>query len=193
MSAPLAFLDIESDGVHPDRKAWEIAIVRREPGGAETAWQAFVEIDLSDTPDGFGLSVGRYHDRHPFGRFISLGDDSALGSALIPEHAAIEVARRTHGAVVVGINPSFDTHTLDRLLRANGLIPAWGYMPICAKTLAVGYLRGWGNKEISPPYRTDDLTEALGLEPAPEDERHTAMGDVRFAMRIYDAVMGGTS
>jgi hypothetical protein len=35
--------------------------------------------------------------------------------------------------------------------------------------------------------------EALGVESASEDERHTAMGDVRWVMRMYDAIMGSAS
>jgi hypothetical protein len=156
-------------------------------------WQTFVDIDLS-TGDPFGLRVGRFYERHPLGQTLStLGRPWVDAWGMSKNMAARTVARLTHGATVVGINPSFDTHTLDRLLRAHGLLPSWDYTPICAKTLALGYLRGWGNKDVSLPYRTDDLVEALGIEPPPEDERHTAMGDARFAMRIYDAVMSDRS
>jgi hypothetical protein len=54
MSAPIVFMDTECDGLRPDRKVWEVAIVRREPDGRETEWQAFVDIDLS-TAEPFGL------------------------------------------------------------------------------------------------------------------------------------------
>ena len=45
---------------------------------------------------------------------------------------------------------------------------------------------------ITPPWKSDDLSAALGITVS-EDERHTALGDARWAMRIYDAVMGGPS
>lgn len=37
---------------------------------------------------------------------------------------------------------------------------------------------------------THDLARAVGVEP-PTDERHTAMGDARWAMAVYDAITGG--
>lgn len=30
MSTPLVFIDTETDGLHPGRKAWEIALIRRD-------------------------------------------------------------------------------------------------------------------------------------------------------------------
>ena len=191
----LAFVDVESDGVHLERKPWEIAVIRREPDGTETEWAAFVDIDLGDTPDGFGLKVGKFHDRHPLGRHIAHGDDWSLASWGRKDHvsdrdAAYRVAQLTHSAVIVGINPSFDTHTLERFLRAHGLIPTWDYTPICAKTLAHGYLAGQG-KPAPPRWKTDDLPDLLGIDPVPDEERHTALGDARWAARVYDAVMSG--
>lgn len=198
MTAPIAFLDTESDGVHPARKVWEVAIIRRDPDGTETAWQAFVDIDLSTTPDGFGLAVGKFHDRHPLGRHIAHGDSWSVPSFgmdgyLSRRDAAFEVAARTHGAVVVGINPGFDVGGLDPLLRAHGLLPTWDYTPTCAKTLAAGWLVGRGllnPKTSPPPWKTGDIAEKLGIV-IPDDERHTALGDARFAVRMYDAATGG--
>lgn len=197
MNAPIAFLDCETDGVHPDRKVWEVAVIRREPDGQQTEWQAFVDIDLGDTPDGFGVTVGKFYDRHPLGRHIAHRDDWSLPSWGRKEHmserdAAYEVAKLTHGATIVGINPSFDTHALERLLRRHGLIPAWDYTPVCAKTWAVGWLVGRGLLDPTPPpWKTGDITEKLRIPLMPDEERHTALGDARLAMRIYDAVVTG--
>jgi len=62
---PLCFIDTETDGVHPGRKPWEIALIRRDETG-EHEQSFFVDIDLS-TADPFGLRVGRFYDRHPLG------------------------------------------------------------------------------------------------------------------------------
>jgi len=43
--------------------------------------------------------------------------------------------------------------------------------------------------DFGPPWDSDEISRALGVEP-PTDERHTAMGDARWARAIYDAVMG---
>jgi hypothetical protein len=37
---------------------------------------------------------------------------------------------------------------------------------------------------------SDALSRACGVEP-PTTERHTAMGDVRWAIALYDAISGG--
>jgi hypothetical protein len=42
----------------------------------------------------------------------------------------------------------------------------------------------------SLPWKSHDLSAILGVESAVEDE-HTALGDARWAMRVYDAVMAG--
>jgi hypothetical protein len=188
-AVPLAFLDCETDGVHPGRKAWEIAIVRREPDGTETEWQAFVDIDLS-TADLFGLRVGQFYDRHPLGRDLSGGvrvtaerGPNWIGTA----RAANEVARLTHGAYIFGANPSFDTETLAPLLRGHGLVPAWHYTPWCTTTLAVGFLAAKGQLPPSP-WKSYELSRLVGVEPPSETEEHTAMGDVRWVMRMWDAI-----
>ena len=193
-AAPLTFVDAETDGVHPGRKPWEIAVIRREPDGCETEWSAFVEIDLSDTPDGFGISVGKFYERHPHGQVLANPDAAGLPKSdwvTSRELAAHRIARMTHGAVLVGINPAFDADVLENLLRAHGLLPAWDYTPICAKTRAVGWLIGRGlldPKTDGPPWRTADILEKLGIV-VPDEERHTALGDAKLARRIYDALL----
>jgi len=190
--APIAFVDTETDGVHPNRRPWEIAVIRREPDGRETEWTAFVEIDLSSA-DPFGLRVGKFYDRHPLGRHIAHGDDWSLASWGRGDHvslrdAAFTVAQMTHGAHLVGATPNFDAEVFDRLLRSQGLLPGWHYHLIDVGALALGALAAQGLR-FHPPYKTDQLTSALGVELATDAERHTALGDTRWAMRVYDAVM----
>lgn len=202
MTVPVCAIDSETDGVHPGRKPYEIALIRRDERG-ETVASFFVEIDLS-TADPFGLRVGRFYDRHPLGQNIVMPGDvpaaywpsywipseaRATGDYLTRDAAARAVARMTHGAHLIGAVPNFDTEIFDRLLREHGLCPGWHYHLVDVENLAVGYLAGQGNP-IQPPWKSDDLSAALGLEPIDEDERHTALGDARFAMRIYDRIMG---
>lgn len=194
-ATPIVALDTETTGVHPERQVWEIGMIRRDDDGQRET-QFYVDVDL-DQADPFGLSVGRFYERHPLGRYVS-GRDDAPAPARPQRLAAIEVARWTHGAHVVGAVPNFDTEVLSSLLRAHGAIPAWHYHLIDVETLAVGYLHAQavefpGSRAADfvaggLPWDSDDLTAALDLDPVPEDERHTALGDARWAMRIYDAV-----
>lgn len=206
MNMPICFLDTETDGLHPARKAWEIAMIRREPDGTEHRTEFFVDIDL-DTADLMGLKIGRFYERHPYGRYLS-GEipDFAFGikhdgHLLRPRDAAHEVARFTHGAYVVGIVPNFDTEVLANLLREQHLVPAWYYHLDDAETLAAGYLRGICAADTEPmaddirevltlPRKSEEISRALGVEPPAGDLRHTAMGDAVWAMRIYDHVTG---
>lgn len=191
MTAPLCFVDTETDGVHPDRKPWEIALIRCEPNGRQTRWADFVEIDLA-TADPFGLRIGRFYDRHPLGRFIArgnLGDPPHPPRAIPADEAAMRVAQMTHGAYLVGIVPDFDARTLAELLRAHGLAPSWDHHLIDVRGLAVGYLRGRGEK-VDPTATTVELLEAVGVRTPPEEEKHTALGDALWAGRAYDKIMG---
>lgn len=196
---PLCFLDTETDGVHPGRKAWEVAVIRRDDDG-EQEFQCFVEIDLS-TADLFGLKVGGFYKRHPLGRYLSGHDKDRpevdyeatqdSGEYLSRYAAACEVARLTHGAHIVGAVPNFDTEVLGTHLRDEGLTPAWHYHLIDVEAMAVGALCGGGLLDGPPlPWKSDDLSQALGVEPPSEIERHTALGDARWAMRLYDAIVG---
>jgi hypothetical protein len=188
MTAPLCFVDTETDGVHPGRKPWEVALIRRDPNGTETTEHFYLSIDLS-TADPFGLRIGGFYDRHPMGRRLS-GATGPKGSQVRPiTSAAPLIARMTHEAHIVGAVPNFDTEILERLLRENGLTPAWHYHLIDIENLAVGYLNGRGAGAMHPPWSSDAITAALGLPPVDEKERHTALGDARWAMHVYDTVL----
>ena len=214
MSAPIVFLDTETDGVHPDRKVWEIGMIRRD-GDRQKQTSFFVDIDLA-TADPFGLKVGRFYERHPLGRQLAAGyiNDSATSDVWADmdwrargvvslADAAMRVARWTHGAHIVGAVPNFDTEVLGRLLRDQGLTPSWHYHLIDVEALAVGYLAGrWaqaedaGVAESGPfdpglPWNSDQLSTAIGVSPAASEERHTALGDARWVSRMYDVILNG--
>jgi DNA polymerase III epsilon subunit-like protein len=196
----LCFLDTETTGVHPERKVWEVAMIRREDSGIESSTSFFVEVNLQNA-DPFGLKVGRFYDRHPLGRYLSLAgpfekvpDTGETPDYYTGEHAAREVARCTHGAHIVGAVPNFDTEVLAELLRWHGLTPAWHYHLIDVEALAIGYLSAMRTggpewRSLRLPWDSDALSRQVGVEPASDQERHTALGDARWAMRLYDAIV----
>ena len=78
----------------------------------------------------------------------------------------------------------------------------WHYRPIDIATLAAGYRYGqaasgaYGGDFTFPtdypqvPYRSYELSRAVGVEPPAKAEAHTALGDARWAKAVYDAVTG---
>ena len=208
---PIVFIDTETTGVHPGRKVWEVAMIRRDASG-DTETEFFVEVDLSDA-DPFGLNVGRFYERHPLGRYLSGRAPERypdpFNSEMIDEEialplddAAAQIARVTHGAHLVGAVPNFDADTLAPLLREHRLIPAWHYHLIDVEALAVGWLEGQAaaaraeidnsiTSGMALPWNSEDLSRAVGVDPERFD-RHTALGDAKWARAIYDAVTGGT-
>ena len=201
MTAPIVFLDTETDGLHPGRRVWEVAMIRRdEMGQTETSF--FVALDLRNS-DPFGLRVGGFWDRHPAGRKISgqKCSPSDFVNVLSKHDAAKEVMRWTFGAHIVGAIPSFDTETLAGLLRSEGYMPSWHHHLIDIEAMALGWLWGRSKGHSRPigldgrtidlaalPVRSDNLAAACGVEPPTDVERYTAMGDARWVMRWYDAL-----
>lgn len=192
---PLCFIDTETTGVHPGRRAWEIAIIRRDEKGQRKLVLQIEDIDLSNA-DPFGLKVGRFYDRHFL--YARTHDTASEHYRLVKEAGAARLVEYyTRGAHLVGAVPSFDAEVFDDMLRRHGLIPAWHYHLIDVEALAVGWLSAAAHFERGPrvelglPWKSDDLSLALGVEPASEEERHTALGDAHWAMRLYDAITGG--
>ena len=201
----LCFLDTETTSLRPDRRAWDIAIIAREPGRPDVEHYWLIderELDLGNA-DPMALKIGRFSERHPNYRL----DRESTGTDTESEYDALRLVEAiTRGAHLVGAVVSFDAEVLAARMRANGICPSWHYHLIDVEALAIGYLAGrgwpldhWGDPESAAakafdprdlPWKSDDLSAALGITVS-EDERHTALGDARWAMRIYDAVMGG--
>jgi len=209
----LCFIDTETTSLRADRRMWEIGIIVRRvaaPGHEQRWFIAAEDLDLGNA-DLMALKVGRFHDRHPeYARDHSL---PARREAAVLQ----EVERLTRGAHLVGAVVSFDAEVLGNRMREHGICPSWHYHIIDVEALAAGYLNGrrarqneivdryplenegreapglirWNDPVTALPWKSDDLSAALGVTVSDED-RHTALGDARWAMRIYDAVMGHT-
>nr|WP_161387588.1 exonuclease domain-containing protein [Enterococcus hirae] len=174
-------MDTETTGLSLDDDIWEFAAIRREVDGSESETHLFIQHDLdkcASLPEQF---YADHKARFPSGENWADTQESAA------QQIASLFTDRPH---VVGAVPNFDTERIALLLRRHGIEPGWHYHLIDVENLAIGYLAAQG-VHLDLPWNSDALTAALGLPPVPEDERHTAMGDARWAMRIYDAVMGG--
>lgn len=157
MTSPLVFVDTETTSLAPNRRAWEVAMIRVEPD-ADTLTGRGLSFFISDVDlahaDQQALAVGRFYDRHP--RYAEPADrpgvatgsnyDSRLsalaraGTLRTENQAALTVEHMTRGAQLVGFNPGFDAEVLSAMLRHHHLVPAWHYHPIDVKALAAGFL-----------------------------------------------------
>lgn len=200
---PLAFVDTETTHLDPRYgHVWEIAVIRRRPDvDSEFVWQ--VRPDLT-TADPEALKIGRYEERFaiPDGwdavEFVPSGPPFR---SLIPE-MLFDLQEALSGAVVVGSNPGFDVAFLTKLLQAHGRKLPWHYRPIDIATLAAGYRYGqaasgaYGGEFAfqadypQMPYKSYELSRAVGVEPPAKGVAHTALGDARWARDVYDAVTG---
>lgn len=192
----VVFVDTETLGLDPDHHPiWEVALIL--PHGEEATFHIRVtprEVSLAHPK---ALEIGRFEERY--------SEDGALPPRLVAEtlHQLIRPGDHLAGAVV-----SFDEERLRRLLWRFDLAPRWHYHLIDVEALAAGCLVGQFTaiqecganpqadgptvdevKLAYPPWKSDDLSRAIGVDPDDFD-RHTALGDARWAKAMYEAVMG---
>ena len=179
MTAPVVFVDTETLGLDPDiHPIWEIGLIL--PDGEEHEWKVRCtdrEIALAHPK---ALEIGRFHER-----YRGAGSRASVAYALFH---AIPPGAHLCGAVV-----SFDEERLRRLMWAEGLAPRWHYHLIDVETLAAGYLhwrdlRADGFPPLTLPWDSEEISRRVGVEPDRFD-RHTALGDARWAKAIYEAVV----
>lgn len=189
----LAFVDTECTGLSLDDDIWEFAAIVREEDGTEHTHQLFIQHDTVrcwDLPESF---LADHRARFPTSPTTEWHPDVWSREAAAEEIAGL-LGAKTH---IVGAVPNFDTERLALLLRRFGLTPGWHYHLIDVENLAVGYLHGrWaasgaaGVRDVSLPWNSNDLSSAVGVDPERFD-RHTALGDAKWARAIYDAITGG--
>lgn len=170
----VVFLDCETISLQRDhRHLWEIGIIfHTEIGWVEKSFM------LDDVPlgeaDAIALDIGGFHTRY---------------TDLVKRQMVAQfISSITWGKHLVGAVPSFDELRLWDFLKAHGQCPGWHYHLIDVEALAIGYLAGRHYEQVRPPWKSEQLTQALGII-VPEEDKHTALGDARWAKAIYERVM----
>ena len=192
----LVFMDTETLGLELDSPIWEFAAIRREPGGQESRLHMFINHNPArmsiDLPESFRADYEK--------RWQAAKDGSLVAQ---PHNAALRIVEFMRGRpTVVGAVPDFDTVRISRqLLQPAQYDDPWHYHLVDVENVIVGYLAGhlWAlrpdraakwREQLMPPWSSDGLSSAVGVDPE-QFERHTALGDVRWVMAQWDAVMGG--
>lgn len=186
----LVFIDVETTGVHPDRRVWEIGMIERTSVMPDVEQHLFVDsrdLDLGNA-DGRALNIGRFHERHP-----EMAPTVSDITRMVDEYQAMQIVERvTRDAILVGVNVQFDAEVLANRMRYHGIYPAWDFNLIEVKSLCAGYLVGLGGRLPAPPWSSGQVTEWLGLPALDADVAHTALGDARHVKEMFDVVAGRT-
>ena len=202
----LAFVDTETTGLDPHRhEIWEVGLILRHGTTLDDGttswgpdegylWQLPVNLAAADL---IALNIGRYGERrHPAAGDPRERERALVGRQQLQPVPPVRLAdddlaawadlfmHLTWGAHLVGAVPDFDARRLGDLLLRHGSTPAWHYHLVDVETLVAGKLG------VTPPWRSDDLSTALGVPPPDETQRHTALGDAVWARNLYDAVYG---
>lgn len=214
----VAFVDTETTGLDPGRhEIWELAIITEK---SEVEYQLPVDLARADPMGlRIGRFYERRSALRPWVDHVAKvsrsrwkGDEKWTQTPVAD--IAGSVAQMLDGAHIVGAVPSFDAAFLTPWLRANGHAPTWHYHLIDVEALAAGYIAGcreavdaatvltgeaaWAGTKAwaategpdpRPPWNSNDLSLTVGVDPGDFD-RHTALGDARWAKAIYEAVLG---
>ena len=199
---PIVFVDTETTALGSLARPWEIAIIRREPDGAETQYVGQIEYDLRSLPSGTtpeALHVGGWLTRGaPGTKYVGHRGEPTDFRWADERAAALDLRRYFQDApVLVGVGVHFDAGILAGLFGRAGVSASWHYALVDLKAATWGFLHGRARDvESGPleerwvlPMRSEALAAVMCVAPPPADERHTALGDVRSAARWFDALI----
>jgi oligoribonuclease (3'-5' exoribonuclease) len=184
----LAYIDCETTGLDPLRhEIWDVGLIVEdyETDGLDLnmqEYQWYLPVTL-DTAEPRALTVGKFYQRHPQWQ-RGFGPSAELDIRVAdPTVVAREVAKLTNGAHLVGNVVSFDAAFLTYWMRRIGAVPTWHYHLVDCEALVAGALH------LPPPWKSADLSRAVGVEPPGEEDHHTALGDARWSRRLFHAAM----
>ncbi len=180
----VAFIDTETTGLHPDfHGIWDIAII---VDGEEHCWQNWVDPNRVDA---WVLENTRFKT------------DYDVDKALTPTETANKLGELLAGRHLVGACPWFDSERLHKYWRHYGdqrntvenHNHPWHYHLMDVECLTLGFIAGermWthGPLDLDLPIKSEDLIGKLDL--VQTDGKHTAIGDARFAKRVWEYIFG---
>lgn len=212
----LIFVDTETFGLNPDRHMiWEVGVIRDD---VEYLWQIRWPEPVIRDADPEALRISGFDQRsiqrHGFPP-APLGVDATVetivltpkerasgiipwrkSALLTPAESVALFADLAEGRHIVGAVPSFDEERLRRMhvnVLGHPVRFPWHYHLVDVEALAVGALTTPGpdgmRYALELPWNSEELSRLVGVEP--QQERHHALADARWARDIYMAVVMG--
>jgi hypothetical protein len=192
-------LDLETTGLEPAQghEPWEYGLIVRDPGqpNTEHLWRTMPDLSKAD-PE--ALAKNRFHEHaqkmhatwSPGLTFdLAVTEEPPPWGWSDPGTLARQIAGIIDGAAVVGANPGFDVERFLRpWLARHGEAYTAHYRPLCVTAMGYAWLcaRGLAGG-LSWPLNSNEVSQRLGVDPGGYD-RHTALGDCRWAAAQLDVV-----
>jgi len=195
----IAAIDTETLGLDPDyHPLWEVAVI---VDGVEHQWFQKVGLRAQLQADPYAVELGGFNERY----------DPDI--ALDPHDSVRRFNELVTGRHLVGACPWFDSERMHRTHRMslpayNGETVAeqmearrtpWHYHLIDVEALAIGYLCGlqqgsddyYETRQFATlPWKSTELSLALYVDPEQFLPKHTALADARWALAMWEAMMG---
>jgi DNA polymerase III epsilon subunit-like protein len=202
---PIVFVDTETTALGHLARPWEIAVIRREPGGRESTTVLHVQYTLATLPEGTtpqALHVGGWLVRGTEeATYLTEVNEDGVNVHASPDEPDVAMAlyELLEGdPIMVGVGVHFDAAVLSSMFRRCGMPDEpWHYGLVELKS--AGWARLAGLTEPTDrqkaalylPMRSERIAAALDVEPPDDDERHTALGDAGWARRWFDRLTEG--
>jgi hypothetical protein len=184
---PILFVDLETTSVREPwlpggRQIWQLAVIRREDDGSETAYNRFVtvdELDLSRATEQ-ALQISRF-PRHP--SLNGSVEDVCTGRELAELMAELTADQ----PLWVGAAPWMDATDVLHLLHVNGLLPAdaedvpWDFRLVCVISQLLGRTNLPATADVG------EMTAVVGIDQS-SYAIHDALADAYFVRDVYDAL-----
>lgn len=169
-------VDTETTGLDPEiHRPWEVAAVDVDSGAEyEWCWRPADGVVAAATDR--ALQINGFWARAP-----QTHDPS------VERAAAVEIAALLDGQTIVGSNPTFDTTMLRAWCATWNVKFTVHYRHVDVITMAAARLAMSG--EMPPvPWRSYQLSEAVGVPPPADGVRHTALADARWCYHLWQTL-----
>lgn len=183
-------IDLETGGLDPRlHPITEVGMVIEKPLGKG----GFVTEEVT-----FSLPFARgdcEEDALRIQRYDSRKDMKDYPEQWEPARAIGFLAKTLSGAHIIGKNPSFDIGFLNEFFYEFAVEPTWHHRAVDVGPLVWGWYtakKKFAFRVETPfvghPPNTELVAQMVGI-PLPEDERHAALADARWAYDVFRAVV----